>query len=209
MKRNRLVFVFFAICTIVGAHRAAGKEIGCGSTATTVAGSGLVCPSGDGGVLPDIAVHIIDTNGIPIERILGCDFWLIDCDPLNDLALCSGSYSSNALDYTDTSGNTIMHGPISGGGCAQGLSVVVMGLLVKDPATSCTTDICLPITVHSPDIDGNLEVDLVDLSVLGQAWPPAPYSFCADLNDSGAIDLVDLVEFALHIGHGCITPPCP
>jgi plastocyanin len=53
----------------------------------------------------------------------------------------------------------------------------------------------------SPDIDGSGQIDLVDISLFAQAFPPNPYDFCVDFNCDGAIGLVDLANFAIHFGH--------
>lgn len=209
MKRNRVVLLFLAIWTTVGVQRTMGQ---CFSTATTVGGAGLACPAADAGLLPAIAVHVANFAGNPIPGVPRCDFWLIDCDPVNDLILCGGAQSTAADFDTDANGDTVMRGPVAaggwGGGCVQGLSVVVQGLVIADPATGCSTELCLPITVRSTDMDGDLVVDIVDLALFGLAWPPNPYVFCADFNDSGSVDLPDLATFALHFGHTC-NPPCP
>jgi len=126
------------------------------------------------------------------------------------MVLCSpGSLSSNALFDTDAIGSTRFNGPISAGGCADGLSVVVQGIIIADPATGCSSDLCLPYTMRSPDIDGDLVVNIVDISIFASAWPPGPYATCSDFDGDGVIGLVDLSIVAQHFGHDCVIAPCP
>lgn len=183
----------------------------CGPTATSAAGSVLICPAGDAGLLSTpIMVRVIDPAGAPVPNIPRCDFWLIDCDPLNDMILCVPSVmSTNAATDTDACGDTQMLGPISAGGCADGLSVVVQGQIIQDPLTGCTTDLCLPFAIRSPDINGDLMVSIQDLAIFAQSYPPQPYSQCVDLNGDGTIGLQDLALFAAHFGHSCVVPVCP
>jgi hypothetical protein len=187
----------------------------CGSSATTNGGCFRICPAGDWIGLVDIGAEISVTvinNGFPVPGISRCDFWLIDCDPLNDLTLCGGSLSSNADFNTDAAGQTTISGPTAGGGCADGLSVVVQGIIIPDP-TNCLVPLCLPIVVRSADIDGDLLVNLVDLSIFAGSFPPQPYDLCCDFNCDGVVNLVDLGFFANHFMnpqmHVCVVPVCP
>jgi hypothetical protein len=99
-----------------------------------------------------------------------------------------------------------MHdGSLSAGGCANGLSPVVQGFVLQDPTAGCA-DYCFNIIVRSPDSNGSGEVDLVDLSNFGQAYPPKPYDTCSDMNCDASINLADLSRFAFHFGppgHKC------
>ena len=69
-----------------------------------------------------------------------------------------------------------------------------------DPATGCTTDLCKDIAWRSPDIDGSLEVNLVDLSLFAAGFPPQAYNTCADFDINGIVNLQDLSRFAFHFG---------
>jgi hypothetical protein len=86
------------------------------------------------------------------------------------------------------------------------MALVIQGYVVADSLTNCTTDFCCPINLRSPDINGDLLVDLIDLSIFAAEFPPNPYGPCSDLNDDGAVDLIDLSNFAFHFGppgHAC------
>jgi hypothetical protein len=149
---------------------------------------------------------IVDVLGAPVADIPNTDFWLVDCDPAADLALCAGGASSAADSATNALGQTTMHdGSLSAGGCANGLSPVVQGFVLQDPTAGCA-DYCFNIIVRSPDSNGSGVVDLVDLSNFGQAYPPKPYDTCSDMNCDASINLADLSRFAFHFGppgHKC------
>jgi len=149
---------------------------------------------------------IVDLVGAPVADIPGTDFWLVDCDPVNELALCAGSASSAADSATNSAGMTTMHdGSLSAGGYASGLSPVVQGFVLQDPGNACA-DYCFDIEVRSPDNDASGTVTLVDLSNFAFAYPPKPYAMRADLNCDGLVNLSDLSRFAFHFGppgHEC------
>jgi hypothetical protein len=171
----------------------------------------FVCPQGDTDSFLDqgwwIWICVLDINNAPIANVPATDFWLIDCDPLLDALLCGGSASSAADSLTNAAGMTTMsNGTLTGGGCADGMAVVIQGFVVKDSLTLCTTDLCGPINLRSPDISGDLLVDLVDLAIFAASFPPNPFDKCCDMNDDGLVDLIDLASFAFHFGppgHTC------
>jgi hypothetical protein len=172
----------------------------CGSTATTAGGCLLVCPEGDGFNLSSVGATISVTviyQGDPVPNIPAADFWLIGCDPLDEMVLCGGSASCSADAPTDSQGQTTIGGPIIAGGCAESLAVVVQGIVLYDPE-ACASLLCLPIKVRSPDLDGNLVVDLTDLARFSQAFYPQPYQACADFNCDQTVDIQDLAMFAFH-----------
>ena len=167
----------------------------------------FVCPAGDTDAFIEqgfwISITVFDFLD-PIPNIPPFDFWLIDNDPVNDLALCGGSRSSDADSLTNAEGMTTMsQGTLIAGGCADGMALVVQGFVLEEP---CGTWKTLPIQVRSPDIDGSSEVDLMDLSIFASSFPPGPYESCCDFDLNGVVDLVDLSRFARHFGppgHRC------
>jgi hypothetical protein len=163
----------------------------------------MVCPQGDGDLLSDkgneICVTIRNSDGDPIENILATDFWLVGC---TDLVLCGGSGSSNADAATAADGTTQFSGAMAAGGCDNdGLMVVCQGVVIGCPPT------CLVMEIHSPDISGDLLVDLVDFGLFGIAFATAlgdpGYEICFDFDCDGDIDLVDFAIFAQHWQHLC------
>lgn len=180
----------------------------------------FVCPQGDTDTFDDqigglgstvgflISITMLETGSIPIPNIPGSDFWLVDCDPINDAILCGGSASSGADSLTNAAGETTMGGlgGFQGGGCVDGMSVVVQGNALLDPVVSCAAAKCLGISIRSPDMNGDNLVALADLSIFATAFPPQPYNTCADFDLSNVVNLSDLARFAFHFGppgHAC------
>ncbi|MEJ2721363.1 MAG: hypothetical protein P8181_09515 [bacterium] len=54
---------------------------------------------------------------------------------------------------------------------------------------------------RSPDLNSDGIVNLSDLAIFAQAWPPGPYNYCCDYNCDGVISLTDLAVFAQHYMH--------
>lgn len=165
----------------------------------------LSCPGGDAPSFLDqgwwIKLWIRDINGIGISGIPATDFWLVDCDPSGDVVLCGGRASSNADSATNADGRTTMSlTGLLGGGCADGMQVLAQGVAIEDSLTNCTSVVCRPISLRSPDIDGNFEVNLIDLTLFAESYPPYPYDRCCDFDIDGVVNLRDLVTFALHFG---------
>jgi len=179
---------------------------------STVPAPLVVCPQGDTDSFIDqgwwisITVITLNPDPIPVQGIHWADIWLIDSDPLNDMVLCHGSLSARADSSTNADGQTTMSlWTVAGGGCADGISVVVQGQVLTEPA-DCVTPRVAQIHVRSPDLDGSLGLDLVDLSMFASHFPPGSYDACCDFDLSGAVDMLDLSEFALHYGppgHSC------
>jgi hypothetical protein len=165
----------------------------------------FVCPQGDTASFIAqgwwIWICVIDITGQPIPAIPPTDFWLVDCDPLSDAALCAGSASSNADSMTNAQGMTTMSlGGLTGGGCADGMALIVQNFVVLDSVGGCAAEDCKPIILRSPDIDGSLEVNLVDLSIFAASFPPQPYDPCCDFDVNAVVNLQDLSRFAFHFG---------
>lgn len=223
-KLSRLTPLLFGFLMVCGSALAKGPDP-CLSSATILdqnslpvegTGTWLSCPQGDGAHFSEVTgwgaglfhirIECIDSSG-PWPGILASDFWLIDCDPLADLSLCGGAASSNADSVANSQGITTMSATtLAAGGCADGLAVVVMGFVLLDPNTGCTTAACLSVNVRSPDIDADGRVDLPDMAVFAAAYPPGPYGTCSDFDGNGIVDLVDLSVFADHFGppgHAC------
>lgn len=173
----------------------------------------FVCPLGDtnnwidqGGLAGSgigffMSVTVIDNLGNPIPNIPGPDFWVVDCNT-NTLNLCAGAASTGADAATDATGSTTIGqlGTTTAGGCTDGLRVVVQGNILQETPPNCTQDICKLVLVRSPDIDGDLEVTLADLSAFAMAFPPQPPDTCSDFDCNGVVDLADLSRFAFHFG---------
>jgi hypothetical protein len=178
----------------------------CLSEATTAGGCYMVCPQGDADRLDangaTISVVVNDNTGAGIPGVPAADFWLMGCnDP--GLVLCAGGGAINADSATNANGETTISGQLGAGGCDSiGVYVVVQGVIVED--VSCNPD-CLAIIAASPDINGDLVVDLIDLSEFSKSYtsPPKQYLNCKDFNCDGVIDLIDFSLFSQHYLHQC------
>ena len=178
----------------------------CSSTASSAGGCYVICHQGDGDRLEDvgatITVYVKDNLGAPIPNVPGADFWLIGCN--DQLCLCGGSGSINADSASNSAGRTTISGDLAGGGCDDGVQVVVQGTVIADPL-DWTLPLCLPIIVRSPDYNCDLVVDIIDFAVFGADFPspPKPYNPCSDFNCDGVIDIIDFAVFGQHFGHVC------
>ena len=169
----------------------------------------FVCPQGDTPSFLDqgwwISITVLDCSGSPVPGIPASDFWLIDVGQ-DDIALCGGVAAVNADSMTNSAGQTTMSlTNFVGGGCVDGLAVVVQGFVLTTQP-DCAVWKIEPIHLRSPDIDASLTVDIVDLSLFAAHFPPNAYAVCCDMNDDGIVNLVDLGTFAPHFGppgHRC------
>lgn len=170
----------------------------------------LACPAGDTPAFIDqgfwLSITALSCDGVPVPYIPAADIWLIDVDPVNDLSLCGGSRSADADSATGSSGTTTMSTTtLVAGGCADGLAVIIQGFVIVDPS-DCYTYKAYPIHVRTPDLDGSLLIDMVDLAVFAMHFPPQAYESCCDFDVDGDVDIVDLATFAQHFGppgHSC------
>jgi len=204
MRTAKTVFAVLtlatALClaaTLTFSDSSAGSPIGipdpCLSSVSSASGTVLACPAGDGETLAEkglqISVTCRDGENLPIVAIPATDFWLIGCN--NNLTLCGGSVSSNADHVTDASGQTTISGTIAAGGSDQ-IMVVVQGIVIGCPPT------CLAIDVKSPDLTGNLVVDLADAALFATGYPPQPYRPESDLDGDGSVGILDYALLYQH-----------
>jgi hypothetical protein len=137
-----------------------------------------------------ITLHLVDISGAPIYLYPFEDLWL-ECDA-GSLALCLGG--STADDDTDINGETTFSHPIYGGGQGQGVVVLVSGMPLAQPP--------LPISLNSPDITGDLVVNITDMVLFGADWLGS-YRYRSDLFYDGVIDISDIALFAQGMGASC------
>jgi hypothetical protein len=179
----------------------------CASVVYSSSGNLLCCPQGDGERLDSkgvtITVIVRGTAGTPIPGIQVFDIWLVGCT--TGAIGCGGEFSILADSVTNGEGTTTLSGPWAAGGCdMDGVRVVIQGVVVENANDVCA-DGCLPIAVASPDINSDLDVDVIDLSLFSQDYtsPPRPYRPCLDYDFNGAVDLVDFALFSSHYLHEC------
>jgi hypothetical protein len=150
----------------------------------------LICPLGDTPKLADLGVAISLPFGAPVPE--GSIFALEAC---GDLIFCVPPEIDGP---PDASGMATFSGAVIGGGQTDKW-LWATGWIPEPPCLAIEVDIRLV----SPDIDGDLMVNLEDLSLFAMAWPPLPFDARADLNGDLMIGLVDLAIFADHYGHSC------
>jgi hypothetical protein len=213
MSKNRLGIVTVILAVVVclqGAPMDNGAKAGidciCLSYVSTAGGCYMACPQGDADRLDangaTITVTVLDCGEIGIPGIPATDIWLMGCHSPG-LVLCGGGDAINADSATNANGKTTISGWLSAGGCDSiGVYVLVQGVVIED--ATCNPD-CLPIITVSPDINGDLVVDLIDLSEFSKSYtsPPHQYLYCKDYNCDGVIDLIDFALFSQHYLHVC------
>jgi hypothetical protein len=158
----------------------------------------LVDPVGQGGRLDAlgaiISVTARDNLNAAIPDIPASDFWLIGAT--DNVCLCGGSASSNADSVSNGAGQTTISGALRGGGCDQGVQVVIQSTVIVNSGGP----LVLPITAVSPDIDCDLAVDTPDFAIFAIEYPSPPkaYNACVDYNCDGDVELIDFTIFAQH-----------
>lgn len=138
-----------------------------------------------------IHVEIMDCTYTPIANFPFQDIWVSDIGN-GELNICQGGSVADA--NTGEDGQTTISGHIFGGDHTEnGTMVYVNGLQVENGP--------LPLDFVSPDINGDLIVNLNDFSLFGMDYSTtAPRS---DLVHNGLVDLADFARFGQHYGEQC------
>jgi hypothetical protein len=200
---------------VLGADAVTTADVGlgyyCNPEPTTTEPVSLCClPDGSGDRLDDcqlfggsridatLRVTMVNENGTPVafaaERLAlapdayGAPTGPTYCLPLHPETDC------------DPTGRTAFSGAAAAGGhhratVGEHVAVLVDGGLVYDPPQ-------LQISYNSPDIDGDLRVDLTDVILFGQDYFGA-YDYRSDFHWDGQINLSDLVLLSGGLGVRC------
>jgi len=203
-----LTFVLVLAIAITFSPPAVSSGIidGCYSTATPVGfpAAIAVCPGGDGQTLADVGARIDlivrDPSGYAIPSFPMVDIWLTGCEAQYP-PLCYYQ-TGYADDNTDADGATTISSTMAIGGTDSGVHILIQALPVLEKP-DCLVSECLPLTYRSADINADRVVNLADVSLFAQAFPPNPYDDAVDYNFDGVIGLPDMAFFAAHLGHGC------
>lgn len=138
-----------------------------------------------------VVVWLLDGVGQGDEGMPPAEIWVDAPDGL--VAFCTdGNIAGQA---TDSEGFTYFSAPLYGGGWSQG------GLVVE----VCNTPLSmteLPLWINSPDIDGDLEVNLSDVQLFAEDFYGV-YAYRSDLAYDGVINLSDLSRLAEHLEADC------
>ena len=161
----------------------------------------MISPAGNGPTLAELGLTIT-------VHVRACDGGLWDEPfPAEEIEVSGGnsgvSFCSLPMADADTDlhGTATFSGSWAGGGWAEGdgghlgqIRVWVYGLpAVLEP---------IRIGINSPDLTGDLRVDLADVGEFGLDFF-GPYSFRSDLFYDGVINLADLGRLAMHLGEEC------
>mgnify|MGYP001813554497 FL=1 len=126
--------------------------------------------------------------GYPAE-----DMWLEST--VGNLVFCPGG--SIADGPTDGEGSTWWSGALSGGGWDSGSMIIRL-------ATGDTPGLqLLPLLVNSPDLNGDLTVNLQDVALFAEDFFSAPYELRSDLHFDRVINLSDLSVMTGKVGKTC------
>lgn len=176
-------------------------------TAATAQVSVYTLPSGGGHGLDDcylsggtktdasITLTLVDLNSDPIYLYPACDMWLETS--LGGLALCEGGSCADL--GTDHDGLTTFSNPVFGGkqtdpGAGEVCQVIVNGSPLAGPG--------MDIQFNSPDINGDLEVNLTDVVLFAGDYYGA-YLYRSDFYFDAAVNLSDIVLLAQGMGAEC------
>ncbi len=139
-----------------------------------------------------ITLTLVNWAGDPIVDYPPEDIWLETSE--DGLAGCAGGTSPDFV--TDINGQTYWIDPLEAGGCSTGeeLMVYVAGApLYASP---------LDLVFRSPDLSGDLLVDLTDIVLFTQSLDDGEGS-CADFNNDSHVNLSDVVRMTGGIGDHC------
>ncbi len=176
------------------------------STRATEDVSVMICPACDGMAFSvaktfgdvfvpmdaTIEVYIRNNAGQALEGIAAENIWLEE----SGINFCP---DGNIADSdTDATGYTEFAMPPCGGGCSDNLTLG--GYLA--PGTPFNENPLPHIMFNSPDTNGDLVVNLIDLSVFAEAYF-LPATYCFDFYWDDVMDLRDLSIFAEHYTHAC------
>ena len=176
------------------------------SHATAASGKIEVAPDGSGPSLSSrgltITLTVLDAANNPVVNYPFQDMYVWNPPGESGFNMCLGGAVASL--NTNASGTTYFEGPFYAGGCTQQLQVYLSGVPL-DPAVSPPLD----IAVVSADLDGDLDVDVTDLTMVpggfAHLFLNEGYDYQVDLNLDDAENILDVVRFAeLFLGQvGC------
>jgi len=197
---QKLLFVVTMWCGITLGSQASSTDCGCLGSLPPGDHVVLVCPQGDGPTLAEAGAIITLTytdlpGGQPLSGI-GPAWSPGGCN--GGIVWCGANPTSDGP--TDANGQTTVSGSFAGGGYDTEIQWLIGGM----PLPFCYEQY-VPLVLVSPDINADLAVDIVDLSLFAVGFnsPPKPYDPRLDFDGDGTVDLVDFAMFAGHYLHGC------
>jgi hypothetical protein len=185
---------------------------------SSVEASVVVIPDGSGTALTEawreggepvdasIRVLLVDADWAPVASFPAEDLWLqFGPDPgtllgcTNHPSFPGGMFTPDAA--TDATGWTEWVLPLRGGGWSVGPAHVRLN---GGPAVSPNGWVfeAAPLRANSPDLNGDLAVDLTDIVLFTQDLGGA-YAYRADFNWDQVVNLSDIVAFVYGLGATC------
>lgn len=205
MTTKRLLSLAASALMVFGAASLATAGIPSELTSTASSASGClqVVPNGTGDTLSSkgltVTVNVKDAAGFDIVGYPFQDVGLADNAGGADVTLCTSGWLSSA--NTNASGVTTITGVGFAGGSTQG------GMRATVAGVRITSGLALDIDVVSPDMDGDLDVDLIDLSAVPTGFAArflnGVYNFQSDYTCDGSENLLDVVEYSFANGAVC------
>lgn len=155
----------------------------------------LICPAGNAPTLEEqgagVIVRIMDGN-CPVAGIPPADIWIDDVGT-GDINLCAdGTIADRPT--TPQGVTSITHALRAGGFTQSGMQVYLAGEPLSLPP--------LDMSLNSPDNNGDLVVNIVDLGTFAIDLNQG-HHFRSDFNFDGVINLADVGVFAMHNGDSC------
>jgi hypothetical protein len=200
---KRLLGLAVAGSMVLGLGTAQAGVPNGGTSEASAAGTGtiLIVPDASGdnlgarGLTITVTVRDVSNNviaGFPFQDVT------LSSAIAGELAICQGGASADA--NTDVNGQTTFSGNIAGGGSTEGGLQVFLN---EVPVTGNGGSV-LAINANSPDINGDLTVDVVDVGFFAQGFGGDPaLAFAVDLISDGNINIADVGQFAVGLGTVC------
>lgn len=162
------------------------------------AGLPLDQAQGQGGVTVPMSIQVLllDTMGSPLTTVEPDEVWLEDLQ--GEVSLCLPGWHPDV--WNQAAGEFFFTGSPAGGGSRahddnnNPFLVMVCNVPLFSPVYN--------LAVNSPDINGDLVVDLLDLSLFGQDFHGV-YAYRSDFVWDGQVNLLDLAVLGSALGLEC------
>jgi len=150
-----------------------------------------------GGVVDaTVTVTLRSWNYDPIPNYPAEDIWLESTS--GGMSACLGGAIADGP--TDVHGQTRFTVPLQAGGHTDPVAGEKLQVVVNGSPLSASR---LDIQINSPDLDGDLDVDLTDVVIFVQSYFSGNDDYAVDFHCDGSINLSDLVVMASHVNVTC------
>jgi len=197
MRTYFFLTILVVLCGATLGLEASSQDCGCPAATPTERHVLLICPAGDGPTLAEEGATItLQYNALAPPAYAsspgGC---------VSGVEWCGAWPVSDSL--TGSNYRTTVSGSFAGGGYATEFRWILTVFYLP-----ICWDQSAPITLVSPDINADLNVNLQDFAAFALRYPNAiepnrPYDPHIDFNGDGILGLVDYALFAQHMNHVC------